>query len=102
MSIISIIYPDILELIGQMERFHPRVALRWHMGRVFLLYFGNLAILMWERGNDYSPTVFEYFSDNFKKRSFFQMELMRDLVLIHINYGASWSFFARFLAKFFK
>ena len=47
MSIISIIYPDILELIGQMERFHPRIALRWHMGRVFLLYFGNLAILMW-------------------------------------------------------
>ena len=24
-----------------------RIALRWHMGRVFLLYFGNLAILMW-------------------------------------------------------
>ena len=38
---------DILETIGQMERFHPRIALRWHMGRVFLLYFGNLAILMW-------------------------------------------------------
>ena len=63
MSVISIIYPDILELIGQMERFHPRIALRWHMGRVFLLYFGNLAILMWALFERINTESDEYIAD---------------------------------------
>ena len=29
MSIIGLFFPDILGLIGKMERFHPRIALRW-------------------------------------------------------------------------
>ena len=42
MSIIGLFFPDILGLIGKMERFHPRIALRWLLGRVFILYFLNL------------------------------------------------------------
>ena len=38
MSIISIIYPDILETIGQMERFHPRQGSKLSILLVLISY----------------------------------------------------------------
>ena len=66
MSIIGLFFPDILGLIGKMERFHPRIALRWLLGRVFILYFLNLATLMYalfERIGDEENQDAETFTD---------------------------------------
>lgn len=30
---IGIVFPNIFDWIGNMEQFHPRIALRWQLGR---------------------------------------------------------------------
>ena len=46
MSLITAIFPSIFDLIGLMEKYHPRVNLRWQLGRILLLYFMNLYTLI--------------------------------------------------------
>jgi hypothetical protein len=35
---IGIIFPNIFDLIGNMEAFHPRIALRWQLARYSLFF----------------------------------------------------------------
>ncbi|KAG7318566.1 hypothetical protein KOW79_018321 [Hemibagrus wyckioides] len=42
MSLLTTFCPMYFEAIALMENYHPRIALRWQMGRVFALYVGNL------------------------------------------------------------
>ena len=46
MSLITAIFPSIFDLIGLMEKYHPRVNLRWQLARILLLYFLNLYTLL--------------------------------------------------------
>ncbi|CEF62864.1 TMC family-containing protein [Strongyloides ratti] len=43
---ITHVFPMIFDLIGKVENFHPRTALRFHLGRVLILYFINYATLI--------------------------------------------------------
>ncbi|XP_017494770.1 PREDICTED: transmembrane channel-like protein 3, partial [Rhagoletis zephyria] len=43
---ISNIYPNIFDFIGSLENYHPRIALRWQLGRILVLNFLNLYTLM--------------------------------------------------------
>nr|XP_006817321.1 PREDICTED: uncharacterized protein LOC102806362 [Saccoglossus kowalevskii] len=43
---IGIICPNVFELIGAMESYHPRKALRWQLARIMVLYMGNLYTLI--------------------------------------------------------
>lgn len=41
MSLITHFFPMIFDLIGRMEAYHPRTALRAHLARVLVLYVLN-------------------------------------------------------------
>ncbi|XP_013788683.1 transmembrane channel-like protein 3, partial [Limulus polyphemus] len=45
-SFISIIYPNLFEVIGMLEQYHPRVQLRWQLARILMLYLLNLYTLI--------------------------------------------------------
>ncbi|XP_076358957.1 transmembrane channel-like protein 3 [Tachypleus tridentatus] len=45
-SFISIIFPNLFELIGMLEQYHPRVQLRWQLARILMLYLLNLYTLI--------------------------------------------------------
>ncbi len=46
MSLITAIYPSIFDWIGLMEKFHPRINLRWQLARILVLYLLNMYTLM--------------------------------------------------------
>ncbi|XP_069502691.1 transmembrane channel-like protein 2 [Ambystoma mexicanum] len=42
MSLLGMFCPPLFETIANMEEYHPRVALKWQLGRIFALFLGNL------------------------------------------------------------
>ncbi|KAI6243745.1 TMC family-containing protein [Aphelenchoides fujianensis] len=65
-SFVTLVFPNLFELIGHFEGHHPRTALRWHLARVFLLYivayytlFGSLySLLDSMQKNHHTETVY--------------------------------------------
>ncbi|GBM89198.1 Transmembrane channel-like protein 3 [Araneus ventricosus] len=45
-SFISILFPNLFDMIGMTEKYHPRVQLRWQLARILLLYLLNLYTLI--------------------------------------------------------
>ncbi|XP_023669611.2 transmembrane channel-like protein 3 [Paramormyrops kingsleyae] len=45
-SLITMIAPSAFELVSQLEMYHPRTSLRFQLGRVLVLYLGNLYSLI--------------------------------------------------------
>lgn len=41
-SLLGIAVPPLFEGISEMEEFHPRVALKWQLGRILALFVANL------------------------------------------------------------
>ncbi|KAG5281153.1 hypothetical protein AALO_G00068000 [Alosa alosa] len=42
MSLLGLACPPLFETIGELEDYHPRIALKWQLGRIFALFLGNL------------------------------------------------------------
>ncbi|XP_075924226.1 transmembrane channel-like protein 1 [Petromyzon marinus] len=42
MSLLSMFCPALFDMIGELENYHPRIALRWQLARIFALFMGNL------------------------------------------------------------
>ncbi|XP_037536480.1 transmembrane channel-like protein 2-B [Nematolebias whitei] len=42
MSLLGLVCPPLFESIAELEDYHPRVALKWQLGRIFALFLGNL------------------------------------------------------------
>ncbi|EEC08501.1 conserved hypothetical protein, partial [Ixodes scapularis] len=45
-SMISNVYPNLFDVIGLMEQYHPRIQLRWQLARILVLYLLNLYTLI--------------------------------------------------------
>uniref|UniRef100_A0A8B9JP65 Transmembrane channel-like protein n=1 Tax=Astyanax mexicanus TaxID=7994 RepID=A0A8B9JP65_ASTMX len=42
MSLLGLVGPMLFETIAELEDYHPRIALKWQLGRIFALFLGNL------------------------------------------------------------
>ncbi|XP_039768741.1 transmembrane channel-like protein 2 [Ornithorhynchus anatinus] len=42
MSLLGMFCPPLFETIAALENYHPRVGLKWQLGRIFALFLGNL------------------------------------------------------------
>ncbi|KAM6943976.1 transmembrane channel-like protein 2-B [Lycodopsis pacificus] len=42
MSLLGLVCPPLFETISELEDYHPRIALKWQLGRIFALFLGNL------------------------------------------------------------
>ena len=45
-SVITSVFPSVFEIIGMMEKYHPRLTLRWQLARILVLYLLNLYTLV--------------------------------------------------------
>ncbi|CAD5115815.1 DgyrCDS4755 [Dimorphilus gyrociliatus] len=45
MSLITALFPSIFEILGMIEKYHPRINLRWSLARILVLYLLNLYTL---------------------------------------------------------
>ncbi|KAI0214596.1 Transmembrane channel-like protein 3 [Lamellibrachia satsuma] len=45
-SLMTALAPSLFDFIGMMEKYHPRVYLRWQLARIFVLYLLNLYTLL--------------------------------------------------------
>ncbi|XP_064459083.1 transmembrane channel-like protein [Ornithodoros turicata] len=45
-NMISIVYPNLFDMIGYIEQYHPRIQLRWQLARILVLYLLNLYSLI--------------------------------------------------------
>uniref|UniRef100_UPI0009B3026C transmembrane channel-like protein 2 n=1 Tax=Monopterus albus TaxID=43700 RepID=UPI0009B3026C len=42
MNLLGLVVPPLFEQIAELEDYHPRIALRWQLMRIFALFLGNL------------------------------------------------------------
>ncbi|CAK6447498.1 unnamed protein product [Pipistrellus nathusii] len=42
MSLLGMFCPPLFETIANLENYHPRIGLKWQLGRIFALFLGNL------------------------------------------------------------
>uniref|UniRef100_A0A3Q1GKV7 Transmembrane channel-like protein n=1 Tax=Acanthochromis polyacanthus TaxID=80966 RepID=A0A3Q1GKV7_9TELE len=42
MSLLGLVCPPLFETIAELEDYHPRIGLKWQLGRIFALFLGNL------------------------------------------------------------
>uniref|UniRef100_A0A673M3E4 Transmembrane channel-like 2b n=1 Tax=Sinocyclocheilus rhinocerous TaxID=307959 RepID=A0A673M3E4_9TELE len=42
MSLLGLVCPPLFEVITELEDYHPRIALKWQLARIFALFLGNL------------------------------------------------------------
>ncbi|XP_061441552.1 transmembrane channel-like protein 2 [Rhineura floridana] len=42
MSLLGMFCPPLFETIANLEEYHPRIGLKWQLGRIFALFLGNL------------------------------------------------------------
>ncbi|KAM6965411.1 transmembrane channel-like protein 2-B [Aplochiton taeniatus] len=42
MSLLGLVCPPLFETVAELEDYHPRIALKWQLGRIFALFLGNL------------------------------------------------------------
>jgi hypothetical protein len=54
---IGIIFPNIFDLIGNLEAFHPRIALRWQLARYSLIVLHSSDFIL-KAGNALQLTEF--------------------------------------------
>ncbi|KAM4807971.1 transmembrane channel-like protein 1 [Rhinophrynus dorsalis] len=59
MSLLSMFCPPLFETIAVMEDYHPRLALKWQLGRIFALFLGNLYTFLLALINDVNGKLAE-------------------------------------------
>ncbi|XP_040181224.1 transmembrane channel-like protein 2-A [Rana temporaria] len=59
MNLLSMFCPPLFETIAALENYHPRLALKWHLGRIFALFLGNLYTFLLALINDVNAQLVE-------------------------------------------
>jgi len=57
MSLLGLVCPPLFETIAEMEDYHPRIALKWQLGRIFALFLGNLYTFLFALFDDVNNKV---------------------------------------------
>ncbi|KAK2837519.1 hypothetical protein Q5P01_014731 [Channa striata] len=57
MSLLGLVCPPLFETIAELEDYHPRIALKWQLGRIFALFLGNLYTFLFALFDDVSEKL---------------------------------------------
>ncbi|XP_076016127.1 transmembrane channel-like protein 2-A [Genypterus blacodes] len=59
MSLLGLVCPPLFETIAELEEYHPRIALKWQLGRIFALFLGNLYTFLFALFDDVNSKLDE-------------------------------------------
>ncbi|XP_030062488.1 transmembrane channel-like protein 2 [Microcaecilia unicolor] len=59
MSLLGMFCPPLFETIANLEDYHPRIALKWQLGRIFALFLGNLYTFLLALMDDVNEKLIE-------------------------------------------
>lgn len=60
MSLLGLVCPPLFESIAELEDYHPRIALKWQLGRIFALFLGNLYTFLFALFDEVTAKVCRY------------------------------------------
>ncbi|MEQ2218727.1 Transmembrane channel-like protein 2-A, partial [Xenoophorus captivus] len=58
MSLLGLVCPPLFETIAELEDYHPRIALKWQLGRIFALFLGNLYTFLFALFDEVNDKVY--------------------------------------------
>lgn len=64
MSLLGMFCPPLFETIAALEEYHPRIGLKWQLGRIFALFLGNLYTFLLALMDDVKEKVRNYQEKN--------------------------------------
>ena len=59
MSLLGLVCPPLFETIAELEDYHPRIALKWQLGRIFALFLGNLYTFLFALFDEVNSKVWQ-------------------------------------------
>lgn len=62
MSLLGLVCPPLFETIAELEDYHPRIALKWQLGRIFALFLGNLYTFLFALFDEVNTKVLQLLS----------------------------------------
>lgn len=63
MSLLGLVCPPLFETIAELEDYHPRIALKWQLGRIFALFLGNLYTFLFALFDEVNSKVVRQLTD---------------------------------------
>ena len=61
MSLLGLVCPPLFETIAELEDYHPRIALKWQLGRIFALFLGNLYTFLFALFDEVNAKVWKIY-----------------------------------------
>nr|XP_040050527.1 transmembrane channel-like protein 2-B [Gasterosteus aculeatus aculeatus] len=80
MSLLGLVCPPLFETIAELENYHPRIALKWQLGRIFALFLGNLYTFLF--------ALFDEVNEKLEKEKSIRNATIWNLQQYHANYSS--------------
>ncbi|XP_037339504.1 transmembrane channel-like protein 2-B [Pungitius pungitius] len=79
MSLLGLVCPPLFETIAELENYHPRIALKWQLGRIFALFLGNLYTFLF--------ALFDEVNEKLEQEKSIRNATIWNLQQYHANYS---------------
>lgn len=79
MSLLGLVCPPLFETIAELEDYHPRIALKWQLGRIFALFLGNLYTFLFALFDEVNTKVLNSIGRMFVQESSYKV--CKDVVM---------------------
>ncbi|MCI4392463.1 hypothetical protein PGIGA_G00146260 [Pangasianodon gigas] len=99
MSLLGLVCPPLFETIAELEDYHPRIALKWQLGRIFALFLGNLYTFLFALIDDVNEKEFVKLTVSDIQVTYLTIlvgDFMRALIVRFLNYCWCWDLEAGF------
>ncbi|XP_028313282.1 transmembrane channel-like protein 2-B [Gouania willdenowi] len=80
MSLLGLVCPPLFETIAELEDYHPRIALKWQLARIFALFLGNLYTFLF--------ALFDEVNEKLEREKIIKNETELALAHYYANYSS--------------
>ncbi|CAB1321644.1 unnamed protein product, partial [Coregonus sp. 'balchen'] len=99
MSLLGLVCPPLFETIAELEEYHPRIALKWQLGRIFALFLGNLYTFLFALFDEVNTKEFVKLTVSDIQVTYMTIligDFLRAMIVRFLNYCWCWDLEAGF------